>query len=307
MTTGIDFSKLAGARKALEDRRSSNSDFQTVMFWKPKLGQNKVRILPPWTSEGPHAGAFWREVAQHWNVSEDMKGPVLCPNKTPDIKDACPICEFITELKSDKKNVAAQELAKEIRAKTSWFLNLVDLSDSIYTAADVAEAKQARPDEEVGFAAGDLKVQVYAAGPTVFNNIVTIISENNLDITLPEKGHNLTITKSGKGLNTEYNVTIMITPTALEGWTPATKVNDLSQVGYVQEYSKILELLSEGKARDFMKGLPSGKAGKALAPAAVLEDDDLPESWSGPSDEGAEEDMASALEAEMLAEARKAG
>ena len=305
--TGIDFDKLAGARKALEDRRSSGSDFQSVTFWKPKLGQNKVRVLPPWTKEGVHAGTFWREVAQHWNVSEDMKGPILCPNKTPDVKDACPICEFIAELRADKKNVAKQELAKEIRAKTAWFLNIVDLNDPVYSVSDVAEAKTARPDSEPGFAAGDLKVQVFAAGPTVFNNIVTIISENRLDITLPENGHNLTITKSGKGLNTEYNVTVMITPSPLEGWTPATKVNDLSAVGFLMEYGKIFELLSDGKARDFMKALPAGKAAKALPVAVQDDEDDLPESWTGPSDEGAEEDMASALEAEMLAEARKAG
>lgn len=303
--TGIDFDKLNQARKALEERRASGSDFQSVIFWKPKHGKNNIRILPPWTNEGEHAGSFFREVAQHWGVSEDMKGPVLCPNKTPDIKQPCPICEFIAELRADKKNVAAAELAKDIRAKTCWFLNIVDLDDSVYTVADVAEAKSARPDAEPEFAAGDLKVQVFAAGPTIFNQIVGIISDNMVDITLPDAGHNLTINKSGKGINTEYGVTLIIKPSALKGWTSETKVNDLSQVGFQMEYSKILEILSNGKGKEHAASLSSGASAALSAPEEDL--DDLPESWQGPSDPEDEDDMAAALEAEMLAEAKKAG
>lgn len=305
--SGIDFDKLANARKALEDRKNSGNDFQKVNFWKPKVGQNKIRILPPWTKEGVHAGSFWREAAQHWNVSDENKAPILCPNKTPDLKLPCPICEFVAELKADKKNVQAQELAKELRAKTTWFFNIVDLSDSVYTVSDVAEAKTARPDSEPAFAPGDLKVQVFAAGAGIFNDIVTFVSENKLDITLIDGGHDINITKSGKGLNTEYTVTVLFQPSTLKGWTPETKVNDLAQVGFQQEYGKILEALTAGKGGDYTGSsapkLTKGKT-KEVEVEVEVDDDALPESWTGPAEP---EDMAAALEAEMLAEARKAG
>ncbi len=299
----INMDKLLAARRALEEKKAQSGDFQSVKFLKLNAGANLLRICPPWTNEGQFAGDFYREVAQHWNYDEEQKAPLLCPNKTPDIKEACPICEFIDELRADKTNVEAQQLAKDLRAKTTWFLNVVNVKDPVYTAADVAEAKQAKPDAEPSFKAGDLKVQVFAPGPTIFNGILNVIIENKLDITNPETGHNITITKSGKGLNTDYSVTPQIAPSKLEGFDHNTKLNDLGVVGFRQDYTELLAKLTAGKGGEFKgttKAMTAPKGAKAALKAPVEEEDDLPESWNG-IEQAEDEDMAAALEREMLA------
>jgi len=301
MGNGIDLSKVTKARAEIE-QRMNKGDRTPVTFWKPNAGSNSIRILPPWTQEGEHAGAPWREAAQHWNVHEEKKAPILCPKRTPDINEPCPICDFIDELRTRKDDIQAQQLAKDLRAKSAYFFNIVDLNDPVYTVKDIAEAKQARPDAELKLEAGDLKVQVYAAGPTIFNQILGVIAENQVDITDPFTGHNITLKKTGKALQTRYEVVLMVKSTPLEGWSEDVKLPSLDEIGFKQDYNKILETLTEGKGGDFSAMLPSGSA-KAALPSRGTETvddlDDLPESYAGGA--GDESDLEADLKAAMAA------
>lgn len=259
----IDMSKIASQKAALEERLTPKSG-GGAKFWRPNTGDNKIRIMPPWESEGFFEGQFWREVGQHWNVNPENKGPMLCPDKTPGLEGECPVCEFVDTLRQDKGNVEAQELVKQIRAKTAYFLNVVDLSDPVYTAQDVAEYTQERPDKDVPFEAGNPKIQVYAAPSTVFNQILGIIKVNQIDITDLSEGHDIVISKKGAGLTTKYETQLIIKATTSDVSEDVT-LNDLSKVGRVFKYDELLTALTSGVGGDFAVALPAGGTEKRLA------------------------------------------
>lgn len=259
----IDMAKIQ-QQKAKLSQELSRGGGQSAKFWRPSDGANVVRIMPPWTDEGSLAGQFWREVGQHWGVSSDQKGPVLCPKATEDLDGDCPICDFVEELRKDKTNVQAQETAKEIRAKKAYLLNIVDTDDPVYNAKDVAEYKKARPDRDVPFEAGSPKIQVYACPKTIFDQILNTIMQNNLDITDLDKGHDITINRSGKGLTTRYTVTPQISATSADV-SMDDELPALDQIGYLMDFAGMTELLTTGVGGDYVALLPSGSAHSAAA------------------------------------------
>src|SRR5687768_3387414 len=103
----LDWAKLNKQKEELEARMARGGGAGSIKWWKPVNGVNRIRILPGWTDEGEYAGQFWREVAQHWGVSEDVKGPILCPRETPGLNGSCPICAFVDELKNEKGDAQA--------------------------------------------------------------------------------------------------------------------------------------------------------------------------------------------------------
>jgi hypothetical protein len=262
--------KVAQAKAAAEERLSRGGG-PRARFWKPKNGDNTVRIMPSWLNptadsayKAPDAvafydGQFWRQVAQHWNVSDDQKGPILCPKETPGLGGACPICEFVNELRQDKSDVQAQALVKEIRAKITYLLNVVDMKDALYTVDDVAEHANSRPDDDCPFAPGDTKVQIYAAPLTVYAAILGLITANKRDITLLDTGRDIVITRhpNKNPIKTRYTVVPDFDASSFEilGQLPA-----LHQQGYLMGYDKMLDLLHDGVGGDFIAALPAGRA-----------------------------------------------
>ena len=303
----LNWDKLNKQKEALEERMSRGGGGGTK-WWKPKNGPNRIRILPGWADEGDFAGVFWREVAQHWNVSEDMKGPVLCPKETPGLEGNCPICAFCDELKADKTDAAAQKLRKDLRAKRAFFLNIVDVKDPRYTAEDVAEWKKERPDQDLSFAVGDLKIQTWACQPTIMDQIFSTMKTNELDITDVEEGKDLQITKfpNKDPMKTRYEVTIIIKspPAPLK----EEKLPNLEEIGQVRSYEELHKLLTEGVGGDFTadKALPSTtqrSTGGAKAAGKKTEtktdDDELPAGWGGAESDDDGEDLMAEMEAKL--------
>lgn len=276
---GLDFEKLKKTSQEIQARMNRGGS-TSMKFWKPANGKNTVRILPPWTDEGELAGQFYREVHQHWNLSEDA-GPALCPKKTPGVsadKD-CPVCDFVEQLRARKSDVEAQELAKKLRAKVAYLMSIIDINDPEYTAKDVAEFKKDRPDSEVPFQVGDVKIQCYAATTTIADSIMNLVIANEMDITDLEAGFNLIITKvpNKDPLKTRYTVTPelkkTVAPVAAD-----TKLPDLGNVGKVKSAEDLLKLLTEGPAGSFAGLLSSGdntKAGGDTSWTGGEEADDL--------------------------------
>lgn len=252
---GLDYEKLKRASQELQTRMNRGGG-PSMKFWKPENGKNVIRILPPWTDEGAFSGQFYREVHQHWNVTEES-GPVLCPKKTPEAsadKD-CPICDFVEQLRARKNDVEAQQLAKDLRAKVAYLMSIVDMNDPEYTAKDIAEWKKDRPDSDCPFEVGDVKIQCYAATTTIADQIMNIVIANEMDITDIDAGFNIVVTKMGNKdpLKTRYSVTPELKKTKAP-ISSDTKLPDLSKIGKVQSYDDMLKLLGEGPAGSF-KGL----------------------------------------------------
>lgn len=288
----IDYEKLRKAAQELQARMTRGGG-PSMKFWKPADGKNVIRILPPWTEEGPLAGQFYREVHQHWNVSEEATGPVLCPKKTPAASEdkACPICDLVDQLKARKNDVDAQELVKNLRAKAAYLMSVIDLSDPTYTAKDVVEWKKERPDSDCPFEVGDPKVQCYAATNTIADAIMNIVIANEMDITDLEAGHNIVLTKipNKDKLKTRYSVTPDLKKT--KAAVPADfELPDLGKIGKVPTHEDMVKLLSSGPAGSYLTALPSN-AGSRVTGSVGSNDGDT--SWIGGS--GEEDDLAAEM------------
>ena len=269
--------KIREAKKRTEEQLSRGGGGARAKFWRPEAGDNKIRIMPTWADDGDFAEQFWREVAQHWQVNEDQRGPILCPRNTPYLEGDCPICEFVDELKKDKTNVEAQKLAKDLRAKRAYLLNVVVLKDPVYTAADVAEFKQANPDRDCPFEPGSPKVQIYACPTSIFDQILGLCSSSGQDMTDIAEGRDLTIKKipNKDVFKTRYEIYPDFEKRDLDCTREELNLPDLSQTGFQMPYEKMLDLLHEGKGGSFIGALPEGGATKALptpgVPAATPE------------------------------------
>jgi len=294
MTSVID---RARAAKAETEERLSRRGGSGAQFWKPKNGKNTIRIMPPWTDplgEGKalsdtlqvFQGQYWREVGQHWNVSPDQRGPILCPKKTPGLDAPCPICEFVSELKKDKTNAKAKQLSDDIRAKTTFLLNIVDMTDAIFTAQDAADWKTNKPGDDVPFEIGDPKIQIYAAPITVHDVILGIITDTGNDVTKLATGQAIVLTKfpNKNPKLTRYQCLPTMKPGAFELQDPEQSLPSLHQTGFTMTYQEMLDLLHGGVGGAHVAALPES------APTAAL--------TSGVAEEAAD---AVDLEAQMRA------
>jgi hypothetical protein len=124
-----------------------------------------------------------------------------------------------------------------------------------------ATARGAKAEEvTVPFEVGAPKIQVFAAKSTVHDGITNGIKENDgLDITDLDRGHNITITKTGTTqFDTKYAVTIMIAPSKCIVNESNCNLNELDKVNPPLEANKVTELLGSGKAQAARAVLGSG-------------------------------------------------
>lgn len=281
--------KLKQAQQELQARMSRGGG-PSMRFWRPKDGENRIRILPAWTDEGDFQGQFWREVHQHWQLAEGS-GPVLCPKKTPFASDdkECPICDLVDQLRGMRGDVKAQEIVRNIRAKVAYMMSIVDMSDPEYTAKDVAEWQKERPDSDCPFEVGDPKVQCYAATSSIAEQIFNIVISNEMDITDREAGNDIILTKIGNRdpLKTRYTVTPRMKPSRAP-IPPDYKTPDLSKIGVVKPYDEMMKMLAEGPTAKYLAALPASTTVDTQEEEVPLSE--VNHAWGMGSDASANED-----------------
>ncbi len=274
----LNLDRIAKMKAELEKRMSGSSKNSTrVLFWVPKEKENRIRVMPSWTQDenSPYYGIFFREVHQHWNVYESQVAPFICAKNTPGLEDDCPVCNFVDTLRADKTNLDSQELVKKIRSKVAFMLNIVDLKNPTYTKTDVEKFRESRNDDiEVPFKVGDPKIQVYAAGQMVFNAILGFINENKVDITDLEEGHDITITKTGSGLQTKYEVHPKIKP-SVSNVTDVSMIPDLEKVGFVVDSDKLRQLLAENHGSSYPALMSGSSRAIASRSSVVTTEEDI--------------------------------
>jgi hypothetical protein len=148
-----------------------------VNLLKLKGGENALRILPP--SEGRKH--FGERIFMHGRIgiNEDQ---FLCKKMTEWIKERCPICE---ERKRLKDSGATDEEVKQFSPSLKWMYNVIDLD---------------KPEDGV---------KVWVAPFTVGDEIIRLCYNRETratdrDISHPDKGYNIFLTKEGEGLQTRY-------------------------------------------------------------------------------------------------------
>lgn len=168
--------RLEAIREKLKTAKLGGGGFD---FWKPKAGENTIRILP---GVGDMGEVFWAEIGTHYmKIGPNNYKTWVCPNFTADM--LCPICEYVNELYATGQK-SDRELAQEIRVSKGWAMNVID-----------------RKDEEKG-------PQVYSAGVTVMRQIQALIGNDDYgDLIIdPDQGLDLIITRTGTGRQTSYDV-----------------------------------------------------------------------------------------------------
>jgi len=174
---------------------------------KPKEGMNRYRIVIPNPDE-----QFWADLGVHWIKAEENGKPFAVVG----CSDVCfgEPCEIDTAINEAIKNAYdedSRKLYESWRAKKTVLLNVLDRSKG-----------SADPD----------KVQILEITGGTFGNIMGLVqqfAEEGVDLLDSAEGLDIMITRSGKGLQTEYAVN-----TAPGSSKPVTKahigaVNDLKQ------------------------------------------------------------------------------
>lgn len=143
---------------------------------KLQPGKNVRRVLPP---KGDR-DVFWSEGYVHFQVGPEGKSTVTCLETYGQGKK-CPICQYVEQLKKGSK--ADKQLADRIRRTRRMYINIINRDSE------------------------DDTPKVLPVGKTILQPLIDLICDPDYgDITDFEEGRDITITKSGKGLNTEYSV-----------------------------------------------------------------------------------------------------
>jgi hypothetical protein len=215
-------------------------------FMRIQDGRNIIRILP----QVGKMEYFFQTVGRHM-IPPDGKKFFYCPKFTSEGEKDCPICEYVEELykTGDKVNKA---LASELRVKRMFWMNVID-----------------RANEKSG-------PQIYTPGVTVFGAVSSLIGDPDYgDIFDLEDGIDLIIEKSGKGLDTEYQVKtkrsstpLSDDPAMVKKWITVAK--DLSYVEVSNDKEEDKEL-SVGHA---VYVLPYDRLDKEFGSISDMDEDD---------------------------------
>lgn len=247
MAKKLDVSKLMNRLKELNE--SSGGQNNGMNFITIKDGRNVVRILPP----SENMESFGEEVWVHYGVGKsatNKKGTmVVCP-RTKDENAKCPMCEASKELKqlSKKKDDEYDKQAKSFYRKKRVYYNAIDRS------VDLANYELREEDDKkvwynIETNEKESPVGILATGVGVYKDLIKIIVDPEYgDITDPEEGLDIIITKTGSGqFNTEYEVKSVRkeSPVGLDNWEDF--LNDLAPLTKPKTYDEILTIMEGGE------------------------------------------------------------
>lgn len=168
----LNMDEMKSRLNAESQQNYSNTDYD-----KLQQGKNVRRVLWPKGDKD----SFYSEGYLHFGLGADGKSVATCP-KTWGSKEKCPICEYVDQLQASK-NKDDQKLAKDIKAKRRIYINVINRDDEEETP------------------------KVLPIGVTILKGLLeTICDADYGDITDPEDGRDITITRKGQGLKTEYSV-----------------------------------------------------------------------------------------------------
>ena len=275
----MDISKLAERLSQLNTKveygEKSGIEFITI-----KDGRNVIRILPP---ANPDA-LLGTEVWVHYGVGKteaNKKGTmVVCP-KTHGEDKACPVCELSSEIKklSKKKDDNYDKQAKSCYRKKRVYYDALPREEDPTTYSQDEDGKWINADGDES-----KPVKVLATGLGVYKDLLGIICDPEYgDITDPEKGLDIIITKSGSGqFDTKYDVKTVRkeSPIGFGKWEEC--LNDLTKLTEVKSYDDLLALL-DGTPTATKENKP--EAPKEDTTPKAPKEDSAPESTDNLQDE----------------------
>jgi len=254
MAKKLDITKLAGRLAEINESTGGNNSGGST-FVTIKDGRNQVRILPPREDMDSFAVEAW----VHYGVGKsgtDKKGKmVVCP-KTTNENNPCPVCELSKQLygMSKKKDDKAMKEAKQFNRKKRVYYNALDKAD-VLTDFELREDPKDK-DKQIWFNKKtdeqETPVKVLGTGIGVYKDLIKIIIDPEYgDITDPEQGLDIIITKSGSGqFNTEYDVKSVRKESAIEFAEWEENLNDLSVFTKHKTYNEIADIMDGGTGEE---------------------------------------------------------
>lgn len=186
----------------------SSSDF---VYDKLLDGKNIRRVLFPKGDKD----MFYSDGYVHYQCGPDKK-TITC-NTTKG--ESCPICQALYKLK-DSDNPDDQMAYNTQKRKRRIAINVLNLDEE-------------NPQPKVLF-----------IGSTILKGLLQLITDEDYgDITDAETGRNITITRSGQGLNTSYSVVAKPNATALDNADELDeKMADLDSLFKIKPLSELQEI-----------------------------------------------------------------
>jgi hypothetical protein len=256
---------------------------------KPKEGRNVYRILAPTAEQAawvPEGGQFWADLGVHWIKPGKNDKPVAVVGDCDTVYQQPSVINTAIEMAINAAyDEDSKKLYEEWKARKSVLVNVIN---------------REKDDTEV------LELTPTTWGKVL--DLITLYADAGQDITDPNEGADIVITRTGKGLNTNYDVAIApVIPTApfktvpLEVLQRSTDLHQFIAGNFFRgEEQKALNFIAQiaGVAVPRLGG-PAGAAGVKTPTAALTS--------SGASVEGAKvDDGAAAAAAAQAAAARKA-
>jgi len=171
------------------------SDFK--WFYTHKFGEYKLRVLPPWDEKG----LIGLVVGKHYSIPSEESGNVekhTCIERThPDMGADCPICEVLRNFRD-----AGMDVGKyEVRNKAYMNAILLDAPKEFWESDD-------------DLSPGD--VVIFNHPTTTYDWVYQQIADPDVgDITDPENGFNIKITRKNVNGNTRYDRKIVPKATSI--------------------------------------------------------------------------------------------
>lgn len=147
---------------------------------QPPEKKSRWRILPGWRKDDP---TFYHDFGQHFikDAAGAVKAVYVCVDKT--YGKPCQVCDSLSHAIHATEDDAMVELLKQANANKRVLVNAI------------------RVDE------GDREPAVLALSPKTFDEFLKIIDEWGESVLSLDKGMDIVIERTGKGLQTKYSVT----------------------------------------------------------------------------------------------------
>lgn len=193
----VDINKVQERVAAEKPKKGSSNP---SVFFTPQTGtQHTLRIMPPWTDEGPNAWMPYRVFWQHWDSGPGGKGRIACPNKMSNGKERCAVCEQREALK-ETGSAADEEQAQKLRPSRRFFYQVIDRDDPVWTLSD----DRVSDNPEL---VGKPKIKFMSLGYMAHKKIVDLFASAEYgDICDPVTGVDINMTRTGTGRETEYSI-----------------------------------------------------------------------------------------------------
>lgn len=170
---------LANVRKIFAGLDEGNK------FWKPKVGENIIRILPSNREDGNFA---FKSVMHHGFKVEGSARAFPC---LAYMGKSCPVCQVLSYFDTDT-DPDVQDLMKNIGPRESYLMNIL--------------------------VKGEDKPKIYSAAKTVMRDFMSYMNDEEYgDITDPEEGRYIKLKRTGEGLGTKYSTRVSPSTSAIEG------------------------------------------------------------------------------------------